>query len=66
MNNATRLLTCDSTDDDIPANREFLLDVELTMQSLLRNEDLDGDGLITVDDCGPKVKLHMSDDYRIN
>ena len=25
------------------------------MESLLRTEDLDGDGLITVDDDGPKV-----------
>lgn len=26
------------------------------MKALLKSEDLDGDGLITVDDCGPKVK----------
>lgn len=26
------------------------------MEALLKSEDLDGDGLITVDDCGPKVK----------
>lgn len=26
------------------------------MEALLQSEDLDGDGLITVDDCGPKVE----------
>jgi len=28
------------------------------MEALLQSEDLDGDGLITVDDCGPKVRSH--------
>ncbi len=35
---------------------KFILEVDSTMEALLKSEDLDGDGLITVDDCGPKVK----------
>ena len=34
---------------------EGVVKVESTMEALLRAEDLDGDGLITVEDWGPKV-----------
>lgn len=51
-------LTHNSIDDNIPATGKFILEVDSTMRALLKSEDLDGDGLITVDDCGPKVKGH--------
>lgn len=35
---------------------KLVLDVEATFKALLRAEDLDGDGKITVDDRGPKVQ----------
>ena len=34
----------------------FVLNVDDTMEALLRQEDLNKDGLITVDDNGPKVE----------
>ena len=34
----------------------FLIEVDASMEALLSTEDLDGDGRITIDDPGPKVK----------
>ena len=36
-------------------NSRLSVDVVATMERLLRQEDTDGDKLITVDDKGPKV-----------
>ncbi|KAG8532661.1 uncharacterized protein KY384_002538 [Bacidia gigantensis] len=37
------------------ADRKLVLAVDTTKEALLEHEDLDGDGLITVEDTGPKV-----------
>lgn len=44
------------SDESILEKGKFVLAVDTTQEALLRHEDLDGDGLITIDDCGPKVK----------
>lgn len=43
----------------LAGQREVVLPVETTFEALLRQEDTDGDGLITVDDKGPKVTLSV-------
>ena len=42
-------------DAKLSGEQDFVLDVNDTMEALLRQEDLNQDGLITVDDDGPKV-----------
>ena len=42
-------------DDGISGKRKLVLAVKETKKALLESEDLDGDGLITVEDQGPKV-----------
>ena len=42
-------------DDDVQRKQNFVLDVESTLKTLLEQEDVDRDFLITVDDGGPKV-----------
>ncbi len=37
-------------------NRKFLIQVEPTLQSLLSQEDKDGNMQITIEDNGPKVQ----------
>ncbi len=39
----------------LPQNRKFLIQVEPTLESLLSQEDKDGDMQITIEDSGPKV-----------
>ena len=43
------------SDSGLARDRRFILAVETTLKDLLLQEDLDGNGLITVDDHGPKV-----------
>ncbi|KAL9100784.1 MAG: hypothetical protein Q9163_003880 [Psora crenata] len=43
-----------SHDAGVFGSRKMVLHVDSTMSALLEHEDLDGDGLITVDDPGPK------------
>ncbi len=46
-----------STDETtLPQNRKFLIQVEPTLQSLLSQEDKDGNMQITIEDNGPKVQ----------
>lgn len=42
-------------DDGIDSTFKIVLPVEATQKSLLDQEDIDKDGLITVEDRGPKV-----------
>jgi len=48
-----------SQDEGAFENRRLVLAVDATLVALLKEEDTDEDGLITVDDSGPKVKLHL-------
>ena len=41
--------------EGVIASRKLVIAVDSTQEALLKQEDLDGDGLITVDDSGPKV-----------
>jgi neutral trehalase len=42
--------------DEVPARpRKFLIDVEVTLKSLLEREDTDQNMQITIEDAGPKV-----------
>ena len=43
-------------DDHFLDNQKFVLAVDPTQEALLEQEDLDHDGLITIDDGGPKVQ----------
>ena len=43
-------------DEGVLGTRKLSLAVDATQKALLKHEDLDGDGLITVDDRGPKVR----------
>ena len=45
-----------NTEDGLRRNHNLVLAVASTRDALLRQEDLDGDGLITVEDGGPKVQ----------
>lgn len=46
-----------STDETtLLQNRKFLIQVEPTLQSLLSQEDKDGNMQITIEDNGPKVQ----------
>ncbi len=51
------LISLKSTDETtLPQNRKFLIQVEPTLQSLLSQEDKDGNMQITIEDNGPKVQ----------
>ncbi|KAL9129635.1 MAG: hypothetical protein Q9217_001953 [Psora testacea] len=41
-------------DEGVGCSRKFVLAIDTTKDALLKHEDLDGDGLITVEDAGPK------------
>lgn len=47
-------------DDNANSDRQFIVPVEATMVALLKNEDIDRDIQITVDDRGPKVAYRYS------
>ena len=49
------LIDHDWIDDGISGDQRLVLAVKSTLESLLENEDIDGDGLITIEDPGPKV-----------
>ena len=55
-----------ATDSELPKDqigatrRKLVVVANTTKEELLRSEDTDGDGLITVDDRGPKVCLILS------
>lgn len=42
-------------DNGLASDRNLVLVVEPTLEALLHQEDTDGNGLITIDDQGPKV-----------
>jgi hypothetical protein len=47
--------------DENGSTRRFLVPVDTTLQTLLRQEDSDGNMQITIEDMGPKVQTSRTD-----